>query len=54
MEAENTDAGIESKDTDGQKLKVMASFYPTYDLAVKIGGDKAEVHTMVQAAHGTQ
>lgn len=31
MEAENTDAGIESKDTDGQKLKVMASFYPMYD-----------------------
>ena len=43
MEAENTDAGIESKDTDGQKLKVMASFYPMYDFAVKIGGDKEEI-----------
>ena len=49
MEAENTDAGIESKDTDGQKLKVMASFYPMYDFAVKIGGDKAEVTDMVPA-----
>ena len=49
MEAENTDAGIESKDTDGQKLKVMASFYPMYDFAVKIGGDKAEVTNMVPA-----
>lgn len=28
-------------------LKVMASFYPMYDFAAKIGGDKAEVITMV-------
>lgn len=49
MEAEKADAGIESKDTDGQKLKVMASFYPMYDFAVKIGGDKAEVTNMVPA-----
>lgn len=49
MEAEKADTGIESKDTDGQKLKVMASFYPMYDFAVKIGGDKAEVTNMVPA-----
>ena len=28
-------------------LKVMASFYPMYDFAAKIGGDKAEVITLV-------
>ena len=28
-------------------LKVMASFYPRYDFAAKIGGDKAEVITLV-------
>lgn len=28
-------------------LKVMASFYPMYDFAAKIGGDKAEVIAMV-------
>jgi len=37
----------ESKDTDGGKLKVIASFYPMYDFAVKIGGDRAEVACMV-------
>lgn len=34
---------IESK----KMLKVMASFYPMYDFAAKIGGDKAEVITLV-------
>lgn len=28
-------------------LKVMASFYPMYDFAAKIGGDKAEVITLI-------
>lgn len=37
----------ESKDTGGGKLKVIASFYPMYDFAVKIGGDRAEVVCMV-------
>jgi zinc transport system substrate-binding protein len=31
------------------KLKVCASFYPMYDFAVKIGGDKADVKTLVPA-----
>lgn len=38
-----------AKDTNSGKLKVMASFYPMYDFAVKIGGDKAEVKDMVPA-----
>lgn len=29
------------------KIKVMASFYPMYDFAVNIGGDKVEVKNMV-------
>lgn len=62
MEAEKADAGIESKDTDGQKLKVMASFYPMYDFAVKVGGDclmliwqhfgKKEVYYIISAGLG--
>lgn len=38
-----------AKATGSGKLKVMASFYPMYDFAVKIGGDKAEVTDMVPA-----
>ena len=34
---------------DGDKLKVMASFYPMYDFAQKIGGDRVEVTNMVPA-----
>lgn len=34
---------------DTGKLKVVASFYPVYDFAVKIGGEKAEVTNMVPA-----
>ena len=33
----------------GDKLKVMASFYPMYDFAQKIGGDQVEVTNMVPA-----
>ena len=43
------ETGAAAKDTAGQKLKVMASFYPMYDFAVKIGDDKAEVTNMVPA-----
>ena len=32
-----------------KKLNVMASFYPMYDFAVKVGGDKVEVTNMVPA-----
>ena len=51
-----TTAATESKETlteaesivvAGGKLKVIASFYPMYDFAVKIGGDRAEVVCMV-------
>lgn len=52
--AKATKASDESQTTapaaaDAKKLKVMASFYPMYDFAVKIGGDKAEVKDMVPA-----
>lgn len=46
---EQTETVQESEKTDGEKLKVMASFYPMYDFAVKIGGEKAEVLDMVPA-----
>ena len=34
---------------DDGRLKVMASFYPMYDLARKVGGDKIQVKDMVPA-----
>ena len=34
---------------DGGKIKVYASFYPMYDFAKKIGGDKVEVTNLVPA-----
>ena len=34
---------------DSAPLKVMASFYPMYDFAQKIGGDKVTVTNMVPA-----
>ena len=37
------------KTTSDKKLNVMASFYPMYDFAVKVGGDKVEVTNMVPA-----
>ncbi|MGC4019773.1 MAG: metal ABC transporter substrate-binding protein [Muricomes sp.] len=36
-------------ETDNGKLKVMASFYPMYDFAKKVGGDKVDVINMVPA-----
>lgn len=38
-----------ASETDGAKLKVVASFYPMYDFAKKIGGDKVSVTDMVPA-----
>lgn len=35
--------------SDDGRLKVMASFYPMYDFARKVGGDKVEVKDMVPA-----
>ena len=34
---------------DDGRLKVMASFYPMYDFARKVGGDKIQVKDMVPA-----
>lgn len=40
----------ETEDTSsGKKINVMASFYPMYDFATKVGGDKIEVTNMVSA-----
>ena len=42
-----TASGTGEENSGGRKVKVMTSFYPMYDFAVKIGGDKAEVSEMV-------
>lgn len=39
----------EKKENDSGKVKVLASFFPMYDFAQKIGGDQAEVINMVPA-----
>ena len=42
-EAVSKDGTVETeKEAEESKLKVMASFYPMYDFAVKIGGDKVK------------
>lgn len=41
--------GCADKKVEDGKLKVMASFYPVYDFAVKVGGDKVTVTNMVPA-----
>ncbi|MCD8082978.1 MAG: metal ABC transporter substrate-binding protein [Clostridiales bacterium] len=47
----HSDDAIETETADpavaSSRLRVMASFYPMYDFAVKIGGDKAQVTCMV-------
>ena len=49
-EAVSKDGTVETeKEAEESKLKVMASFYPMYDFAVKIGGDKVKVMDMVPA-----
>lgn len=45
----STSADTTAQAAEGKKLKVMTSFYPVYDFAVKIGGDKADVTNMVPA-----
>ena len=42
-------ADNDASESSEQKLKVMASFYPMYDFAVKVGGDKVDVTNMVPA-----
>ncbi|CUX29550.1 metal ABC transporter substrate-binding protein [Clostridium sp. C105KSO13] len=44
----NTTEGEQAGVNSG-KLKVMTSFYPMYDFAQKVGGDKVEVTNMVPA-----
>ncbi|WP_049765200.1 metal ABC transporter solute-binding protein, Zn/Mn family [Alkaliphilus metalliredigens] len=34
---------------EAQKIKVFASFYPLYDFAGKIGGDRIDLQTIVPA-----
>lgn len=41
-------AGTEDTSSE-KKLNVMANFYPMYDFATKVGGDKVEVTNMVPA-----
>lgn len=48
-ESSGTGTTAASESSDKGKLKVMASFYPMYDFAVKIGGDKATVTDMIPA-----
>ena len=46
----NLGYAAETEDTSsGKKINVMASFYPMYDFATKVGGDKIEVTNMVPA-----
>ena len=45
--SETSAAKTGEQDSEAGDLKVMASFYPMYDFAVKIGGDKAVVTNMV-------
>lgn len=42
-------AETKAQEENGKKIKVMASFYPMYDFAAKIGGERAEVTNMVPA-----
>lgn len=37
----------QTEDTQNGKLKVVASFYPVYDIAKNVGGQKVEVSTIV-------
>lgn len=46
---ESTTPSANTSESNGEKLRVVASFYPMYDFAVKIGGDKAEIKNMVPA-----
>lgn len=46
--SEKSKATEKNESGDG-KLKVLASFYPMYDFAQKVGGDKVEVTNMVPA-----
>jgi zinc transport system substrate-binding protein len=46
---ESSAAKEDNEENTGGKLKVYTSFYPLYDFAVKIGGDKIKVTNLVPA-----
>jgi zinc transport system substrate-binding protein len=46
---EDTDLSGNDQEKDSDKLQIYASFYPLYDFAVKIGGDKVVVTNLVPA-----
>ncbi|MBA4701427.1 MAG: zinc ABC transporter substrate-binding protein [Ruminococcus sp.] len=43
------DEGKSQSESGDEKLQILASFYPMYDFAQKVGGDKVEVTNMVPA-----
>jgi zinc transport system substrate-binding protein len=45
----SSEAGGDANETQDEAMLVYASFYPMYDFAVKIGGEKARVVNMVPA-----
>ncbi|WAW14879.1 metal ABC transporter substrate-binding protein [Peptostreptococcus equinus] len=45
----NTSGDVKNTRKSGEKIKVYTSFYPMYDFAKKIGGDKIEVKNLVPA-----
>ena len=47
--AEKTTESSAQTEETSSKLKVMTSFYPMYDFASKVGGDKVEVTNMTPA-----
>lgn len=54
MGAGTSDKNGSTGQKDDKKLKIVASFYPAYDLVKQIAGDKAEVTNLTQtgSAHG--
>ncbi len=54
MGAGTTDKNGSTGQKDGKKLKIVASFYPAYDLIKQVAGDRAEVTNLTQtgSAHG--
>ncbi len=43
----NNDAPAATNETSTKKIKVIASFFPLYEFSSKVGGDRAEISTMV-------
>lgn len=47
--SQSGDSANQQSDQSNEKLQVVASFYPMYDFAQKIGGDRVEVTNLVPA-----